>query len=102
MAEEKKAKPALKAIDLRRLKRKRLKRKSERKQAQNKTRRDGISRLRREFRKLIDAGKKSEATEAARKLSSALDKAAKTGLLRGETSSRRKSRMAKQLAKVAA
>ncbi|MST00385.1 MAG: 30S ribosomal protein S20 [Pedosphaera sp.] len=102
MAEEKKAKPALKAIDLRRLKRKRLKRKSERKQAHNQSRRDGLSRLRRELRKLIAAGKKTEAAETTRKLSSALDKAAKTGLLHHKTADRRKSRMAKQLAKVAA
>lgn len=53
-----------------------------------------------EVRKLIAAGKKSEAMEAMKKAMSTLDKAVKTNVIHKNKSSRLKSRMAKALAKV--
>lgn len=51
-------------------------------------------------KKLIAAGKKSEAMEAMRQAMSALDKAAKTHVIKKNKSSRLKSRLAKALAKL--
>lgn len=51
-------------------------------------------------RKLIEAGKKSEAMEAMKQAMSALDKAAKTHVIKKNKSSRLKSRLAKALAKI--
>jgi small subunit ribosomal protein S20 len=53
-----------------------------------------------EVRKLIAAGKKSEAAESLKKAMSLLDKAVKTNVIHKNKSSRLKSRMAKGLAKV--
>ncbi len=53
-----------------------------------------------EVRKLIAAGKKSEAMEAMKMAMSTLDKAVKTHVIHKGKSSRLKSRMAKALAKV--
>jgi small subunit ribosomal protein S20 len=52
-----------------------------------------------EVTKLIKAGKKSEAAEAMKKAMSALDKAAKKNVIHKNTASRKKSRLAKALAK---
>lgn len=52
-----------------------------------------------EVKKLIKAGKKSEASEAMRKAMAALDKAAKKGVIHKNKASRNKSRMAKALKK---
>lgn len=54
-----------------------------------------------EVRKLITAGKKSDAVVAMKKAMSALDKAAKNRVVHKNKSSRLKSRLAKALAKVA-
>jgi len=51
-------------------------------------------------RKLIAAGKKSEAMEAMKKAMSALDKAVKTKVIVRGKSSRLKSRLAKALGKI--
>jgi small subunit ribosomal protein S20 len=51
-------------------------------------------------KKLISAGKKSEAAESLSAAFKALDKAAKTGVIKKNNASRRKSRLAKALAKV--
>ncbi len=53
-----------------------------------------------EVRKLIVAGKKSDAMEAMKKAMSSLDKAAKKNVIKKGKSSRLKSRMAKALAKL--
>ncbi|MEK7075554.1 MAG: 30S ribosomal protein S20 [Patescibacteria group bacterium] len=50
-----------------------------------------------EVKKLLKAGKKSEAAEAMRKAMAALDKAAKKGVIHKNKASRNKSRMAKAL-----
>lgn len=53
-----------------------------------------------EVRKLVAAGKKSEAMDAMKKAMSTLDKAAKTNVIKKNTASRKKSRLAKAIAKV--
>ena len=53
-----------------------------------------------EVRKLITAGKKSEAMEAMKKARSALDKAVKKNVIHKNKSSRLKSRLAKAAAKM--
>lgn len=53
-----------------------------------------------EVKKLITAGKKSDAMEAMKKAMSALDKAAKKNVIKKNTASRKKSRLAKAIAKV--
>lgn len=53
-----------------------------------------------EVRKLIAAGKKSDAMEAMKAAMSALDKAAKKNVIKKGKTSRLKSRMAKALAKI--
>ena len=53
-----------------------------------------------EVRKLIAAGKKSEAMEAMKKAMSTLDKAVKTNVIAKNKSSRLKSRLAKAAAKI--
>jgi small subunit ribosomal protein S20 len=53
-----------------------------------------------EIKKLITAGKKSEAMETMKKVTSALDKAVKTHVIHKNTSSRKKSRLAKAIAKM--
>lgn len=53
-----------------------------------------------EVRKLIAAGKKSEAVTAMKAAMSALDKAAKKNVIKKGKTSRLKSRLAKALAKV--
>lgn len=51
-------------------------------------------------RKLIDAKNADEATEALRSAMAALDKAAKKGVIHKNNASRKKSRMAKAIAKL--
>lgn len=53
-----------------------------------------------EVKKLIAAGKKSEAAHAMKQAMSALDKAAKKHVIKKAKSSRLKSRIAKALAKI--
>jgi len=53
-----------------------------------------------EVKKLITAGKKSEAVEAMKRAMSTLDKAVKTNVIHKNKSSRLKSRIAKSLAKL--
>jgi small subunit ribosomal protein S20 len=53
-----------------------------------------------EVRKLITAGKKSDAMEAMKKAMSALDKAAKNRVVHKNKSSRLKSRLTKAISKV--
>jgi len=53
-----------------------------------------------QVKKLIAAGKKSEAEQALKQAASALDKAAKTHVIHKNNASRKKSRLAKALAKL--
>ena len=53
-----------------------------------------------EVKKLIAAGRKSEAMEAIKAAMSAMDKAAKTHVIHKNTASRKKSRLAKAIAKL--
>lgn len=58
---------------------------------------DNVREAVKNVRKLLQDGKKSEAAEAIRKAMSALDKAVKKGVLHKNTSSRKKSRLAKSV-----
>ncbi len=54
-----------------------------------------------DVKKLIAAGKKSEAMTAMKKAMSSLDKAAKKHVIKKNSASRKKSRLAKAIAKIA-
>ncbi len=75
-------------------------RNSARKQLQNKSIKSRLGTLESKYTDLVAAGKKTEATVAYSLLSSALDKAAKTGTVHRSTASRKKSRLALRLNKV--
>ena len=60
---------------------------------------DAVREAIKEVRKLIKNGDKNAASEAMRKAMSALDKAAKKNVLHKNTAARKKSRLAKALAK---
>lgn len=75
-------------------------RQSIRRRAQNLAKKDALKIAVKEVKKLITAGKKSEAAEAIKKAMSALDKAVKKGVIKKNTSSRKKSRLAKAIAKL--
>ncbi len=73
---------------------------SRRRQKRNVRVKDNFKSAVKDVKKLILAGKKSEAMEAMKKAMSTLDKAAKTNVIHKNKSSRLKSRLAKALAKV--
>jgi small subunit ribosomal protein S20 len=75
---------------------------SVRRQSHNKSVKSRLHTLENKFLALIDAKKPTEAAEAYRVLSSALDKAAKVQILHRNTASRKKSRLAARLKAVAA
>lgn len=75
-------------------------RQSIRRRKRNITTKDKFKSAVKEVKKLITAGKKAEAAEAMKKAMSTLDKAAKNGVIHKNTASRRKSRMAKAIAKI--
>lgn len=75
-------------------------RNSARKQLKNKSTKSRLGTLERKYADLVTAGKKTEATAAYGELTSALDKAAKTGTVHRSTASRKKSRLALRLNKV--
>ena len=77
-------------------------RNSVRKQAANKSRKSSVKRLEKKYLELVDTGKKEEASTVLRAVSSALDKAAKTGVIHSSNASRRKSRLTVRLNKLAA
>ena len=101
MAEIKKIKD-LKPEDRLNWRRKMLKRKNDRKRMRNQAAKANIGNLKRTFRKKCAGSQQDEACEALRNLTSALDKAAKHGVLHKRTVNRRKSRLANQLAKSSA
>ena len=75
-------------------------RSSARKAEQNRSIKSRLSTLERKYAALVVSGKKTEAGTALRDLTSALDKAAKTGVVHKSTASRKKSRLTTRLNKV--
>ncbi len=72
-------------------------RSSARKHLQNRSRKSQVKSLERNFLDAVATGKKDEATTAFRSVASALDKAAKRGVLHANQVSRKKSRLAVRL-----
>ncbi len=68
-------------------------RKSKKNQKRNTVKKNELSKLVKSLRKLAAAGKKDEAKKTLQKLYKALDKAAKTNLIKKNTASRKKSRL---------
>jgi small subunit ribosomal protein S20 len=73
-------------------------RNSSRKRLHNRSVKSHLHTLEKNYIKLITAGKKDDATKALRDMSSAFDKAAKTGVVHRSMASRKKSRLAHRLA----
>jgi small subunit ribosomal protein S20 len=76
-------------------------RNSARKCAHNRTIKTRLHNLKRKYAELLGAGKKDDASTAYRALSSALDKAAKTGVIHRAKANRSKSRLSVRLHAVA-
>ncbi len=74
-------------------------RNSARKQLHNRGIKSRLHTLERGYLQLLGTGKKEDAAEALRTLSSAFDKAAKSGVVHRATANRKKSRLALQLAR---
>jgi small subunit ribosomal protein S20 len=72
-------------------------RSSTRKQARNSSVKSRLNTLEKNYLSLISAGKKDEAVSAYRAVSSAFDKAAKTGVVHKATVNRKKSRLSTRL-----
>ncbi len=72
-----------------------------RKQVVNLRRKRALSNTTKTTKKLIVAGQKTEAQQTLAAAFQAIDKAAKRGVIKKNTASRKKSRLAKALAKVA-
>ena len=75
-------------------------RSSARKNIRNQSVKSRIKTLEKKFLGLVEEGKKVEATAAFRDAASAYDKAAKKGVIRDGTASRKQSRLAIRLGKV--
>lgn len=75
-------------------------RNSARKQARNSQTKSRLHTLETKYLGLVKQGNKEEAAKALRAISSAFDKAAKTGTVHKGTANRKKSRLALQLAKL--
>ena len=74
-------------------------RNSSRKQLRNRGIKSRLHTLERGYMELLGTGKKDDAAKALRTLSSAFDKAAKSGVVHRATANRKKSRLSLQLAK---
>lgn len=72
-------------------------RSSERRRLRNQNVKSRLRKLERQYVAALSAGKNAEAATALREVSSALDKAAKAGVLHKATASRKKSRLATRL-----
>ena len=72
-------------------------RNSSRKQARNRSAKSRLHTLERAYLELLGTGKKEDAAKALRGLSSAFDKAAKSGTIHRATANRKKSRLALRL-----
>ena len=75
-----------------------LSRKTARKSEHNMRVKENISNLRRTLRQVTATGDQAKATETLQKLQSALDRAAKVGVMHKRTAARRKSRLSKTVA----
>jgi small subunit ribosomal protein S20 len=75
-------------------------RNSARKKLHNRSIKSRLHTLERSYLQLLETGKKEDATQSLRSLSSAFDKAAKSGVVHRATADRKKSRLAIRLAKV--
>ncbi len=73
-------------------------RNSARKQLHNRSIKSRLHTLERGYLVLLDEGKKDDAAKALRTISSAFDKAAKSGVVHRATADRKKSRLALRLA----
>jgi small subunit ribosomal protein S20 len=73
-------------------------RNSARKQSHNRSIKSSLHTLEMSYLALLGAGKKDEAAKALRSISSAFDKAAKSGVVHRATADRKKSRLALRLA----
>ncbi len=73
-------------------------RNSARKRLHNRSITSRLHTLERGYLKLLSAGKKEDAAKAFQSISSAFDKAAKTGVVHRATANRKKSRLALRLA----
>lgn len=74
-------------------------RNSARKELHNHSMKARLHTLERSYLELVRSGKKEDAAKALRSLSSAFDKAAKSGVVHRATASRKKSRLSLQLAR---
>jgi len=72
-------------------------RSSARKHAHNRSVKSRLHSLEKKYLALVSAGKKDEALEALRTVSSAFDKAAKTGVMHWAAANRKKSRLSVRL-----
>ena len=72
-------------------------RNSARKQSRNRSTKSKVTTLEKKYSELLGANKKEEAKAALKDLTSALDKAAKVGVVHKSTASRRKSRLTLRL-----
>jgi small subunit ribosomal protein S20 len=75
-------------------------RSSARKRLQNRSIKSHLHTMERGYSQLLGAGKKEDAAKAFRDISSAFDKAAKSGVVHRATANRKKSRLAARLAAV--
>ena len=73
-------------------------RNSARKNLRNRSIKSSLHTLERSYLDLLSAGKKDDAAQQLRRLSSAFDKAAKSGAVHRATADRKKSRLAVRLA----
>ena len=74
-------------------------RNSARKQSHNRSMKSRLHTLERGYLELLGAGKKDDAAKALRTISSAFDKAAKSGVVHRATADRKKSRLALRFAR---
>jgi small subunit ribosomal protein S20 len=74
-------------------------RNSARKQLHNRSTKSRLHTLERSYLQLLESGKKEDASKALRTISSAFDKAAKTGVVHRATADRKKSRLALSFAR---
>lgn len=75
-------------------------RNSERKRLHNRSTKGRLKSLERAYETAVSGGKKDDAKAAYQKLSSAYDKAAKSGSVHRSKASRKKSRLARRLATI--
>ena len=73
-------------------------RNSAKKWSQNRSVKSRLHTLERSYLQLLNSGKKEDATKALQTITSAFDKAAKSGVVHRATASRKKSRLALRLA----